>query len=289
MDENNTPPSSAAANPALEVDLDKVIRDKSPRLARLLPRFVISWLKRTIHQDQVNHVLRNFGHLEPLEFVRATLDYMDIRYRAVGLENVPPEGRYFFVSNHPFGGLDGLMLVEELNARFGPTKVIVNDLLMHLRPLAPLFIPVNKHGRQKADYARIFREELMSPDHIASFPAGICSRRSGGVVCDKPWHASFVKNAIESRRDVVPVFFEGRLSNFFYNLASLRTRLGIKTNLEMLFLVDEMFSQEGQSFSIVFGKPVPWQEMAAEGTPARWAERIRGMAYALEKNIPQNA
>lgn len=272
----------------IEVDLDKVIRDKSPALACWMPGFVRSWLRRTIHQDQVNYVLRTFGHLEPLEFIRATLEYMQVRYRAVGLENVPAGGRYFFVSNHPFGGLDGMMLVELLNTHFGSSKIIVNDLLMNLKPLAPVFIPVNKYGPQKADYARVFREELQSPGQIATFPAGICSRRHRGVVSDLAWRSSFVKNAIDSRRDVVPVFFQGHLSNFFYNLCSFRKKLGIRANLETFYLVDEMFSQAGQSFDIVFGKPVPWRELAEGATPAQWAEKIRRMVYDLEKNIAGN-
>lgn len=275
-----------SGEPVLTVDLEKVIREKNARLARLLPRFVVSWLKRKIHQDQVNDILTRFGGLESLEFVRATLDYMNIRYRAVGLENVPAGGRYLFVSNHPFGGLDGMMLAELLNRHFGPTKIIVNDVLMHLKPLAPLFIPVNKYGRQLSDYALTFREELAAPGHVATFPAGICSRRRKGVVSDLAWRPSFVKNAIEYRRDVVPIFFPGKLSDFFYNFASIREKLGVRSNPELFFLVDEMFRQSGQFFNIVCGKPVSWEQMVSGGTPAKWALRIRQMTYDLEKNIP---
>ena len=232
-------------NDILQVDLDKVIADKNPRLARLLPRFLKRYLKRIIHQDEINHVLRSFSHQTPVEFIRSTLSYMEISYRAVGLEQLSDQGRYLFVSNHPFGGMDGMMLCDELDKRFGSGRIIVNDILMNLKPLAPLFVPVNKHGRQNSDYLRFFREALASDDQIATFPAGLCSRRIDGKVCDTKWKSSFVKNAIESQRDIVPVFFEGRLSNFFYNLSSLRKRLGIKANIEMIYLPDEMFSQHG--------------------------------------------
>ena len=268
-------------NDILQVDMDKVIADKNPRLARLLPRFLKRYLKRIIHQDEINHVLRSFSHQTPVEFIRSTLSYMEISYRAVGLEQLSDQGRYLFVSNHPFGGMDGMMLCDELDKRFGSGRIIVNDILMNLKPLAPLFVPVNKHGRQNSDYLRFFREALASDDQIATFPAGLCSRRIDGKVCDTKWKSSFVKNAIESQRDIVPVFFEGRLSNFFYNLSSLRKRLGIKANIEMIYLPDEMFSQHGRHFDIHFGAPVPWQELAAAGSASHNAQRIREMVYAM--------
>ena len=268
-------------NDILQVDLDKVIADKNPRLARLLPRFLKRYLKRIIHQDEINHVLRSFSHQTPVEFIRSTLSYMEISYRAVGLEQLSDQGRYLFVSNHPFGGMDGMMLCDELDKRFGSGRIIVNDILMNLKPLAPLFVPVNKHGRQNSDYLRFFREALASDDQIATFPAGLCSRRIDGKGCDTKWKSSFVKNAIESQRDIVPVFFEGRLSNFFYNLSSLRKRLGIKANIEMIYLPDEMFSQHGRHFDIHFGAPVPWQELAAAGSASHNAQRIREMVYAM--------
>lgn len=268
-------------NDILQVDLDKVIADKNPRLARLLPRFLKSYLKRIIHQDEINHVLRSFSHQTPVEFIRSTLSYMKISYRAVGLEQLPMQGRYLFVSNHPFGGMDGMMLCDELDKRFGSGRIIVNDILMNLKPLAPLFIPINKHGRQNSEYLRFFRDALASDDQIATFPAGLCSRRIAGKICDTKWKHSFVKNAIESQRDIVPVFFEGRLSNFFYNLSSFRKKIGIKANIEMIYLPDEMFSQKGRHFDIHFGKPIPWQELAASTSVSRTAQQIREMVYAL--------
>ena len=268
-------------NDILQVDLDKVIADKNPRLARLLPRFLKSYLKRIIHQDEINHVLRSFSHQTPVEFIRSTLSYMEISYRAVGLEQLPMQGRYLFVSNHPFGGMDGMMLCDELDKRFGSGRIIVNDILMNLKPLAPLFIPINKHGRQNSEYLRFFRDALASDDQIATFPAGLCSRRIAGKICDTKWKHSFVKNAIESQRDIVPVFFEGRLSNFFYNLSSFRKKIGIKANIEMIYLPDEMFSQKGRHFDIHFGKPIPWQELAASTSVSRTAQQIREMVSAL--------
>ena len=205
---------------------------------------------------------------------------MRIGYRSQGLDRLPSDGRYLFVSNHPFGGMDGMMLCAELSTRFSEVRIIVNDLLMNLRPLAPLFVPVNKHGRQNARYAQTLRDTLESNAQIATFPAGLCSRRHHGRVTDPRWKHSFVKNALESRRDIVPVRFDGELSSFFYNLSNLRSALGIRANIEMLYLPDEMFRQKGRHFEIRFGEPVRWQSLC--DAPAKvWAGRIRDMVYGL--------
>lgn len=268
-----------------KVDLNAVIRDKNPRLAKWLPRPLVSYLKRTIHEDEINHVLENYSSLPPVEFVRATLRYMDISYTAVGIERLDRNGRYIFASNHPFGGMDGMMLIDELYKYFGSGRIIINDILMNVGPMAPLFLPINKHGRQSAQYAHDLREALNSDIQIATFPAGLCSRRKNKVVCDTLWRPSFVKNAVSSERDVVPVYFEGRLSDFFYGLHNFRSALGIKANIEQLYLVDEMFSQRGKHFDIIFGEPVGWRELAA-GEPAKvWSERIKERVYALGNSV----
>ncbi len=265
----------------LTVDLEKVIADKNPALARWLPRFIIAYIKRIVHQDDVNRILRSYAQLPPVEFIRASLQDLQIRYSSVGIERLDPSGRYLFAANHPFGGMDGLMLLDELDRYFGPSRIIVNDLLMNIKPLAPLFVPINKHGRQNSTYARQMHEALEGPNQLATFPAGLCSRRTRGRIGDLDWKPSFIKNAIASHRDIVPVYFEGHLSNFFYNLANLRTFLGIKANLEMFYLVDELFKQQGHHFRIVYGDPIPWQQMAAQGSPREWCSEVRQRVYAL--------
>lgn len=268
-----------------KVDISEVIKEKNPKLAKWLPRPFISYLKRIIHEDEINHVLGNYSDLPPVEFVRATLKYMDVSYTSVGIERLDRNGRYIFAGNHPFGGIDGMMLIDELYKYFGSGRIIINDLLMNVKPMAPLFIPINKHGRQNSGYVQDLKDALMSDIQIATFPAGLCSRRKKKVVCDIAWKPSFIKNAISSKRDVVPVYFEGHLSNFFYRLHNFRSRLGVKANIEMLYLVDEMFSQKGKHFNIIFGEPVGWQELD-NGEPAKvWAGRIKERVYALKNSI----
>ena len=268
-----------------EIDIARVLAEKAPSLARHLPGFALRWLRRTIHEEDINYILRTFWELPPREFIHACFRTWGVTYSSEGLERLDPAGRYLFVSNHPFGGMDGMMLADELIGRFGDARVVVNDLLMHLEPLRPLWIPVNKHGAQSAAYARRYEEEFMGERPILTFPAGLCSRRIGGQVCDLPWKPNFLKKAYASQRQVVPVFVEGELSNFFYRVASLRKALVIKFNIEMLWLPDEMFSQGGKHFRIRFGEPLRMTELQAAGSLREQVEFVRKKTYFLKNSL----
>lgn len=266
----------------MRVDVRKVLQEKNPKLDRLLPGFVISYLRRIVHEDELNFYLENFSHLPSVDFIGACLDHMGIGYTVKGMDSLPSSGRYIFASNHPFGGLDGLMLAVRVHERFGDVRVVVNDILMNLGPLRQIFVPVNKHGRQNPDYYNMYKDAFASDIPIITFPAGLCSRRKKGVVKDLVWRPNFIKQAVANQRDVVPVYFEGELSDFFYRLSNLRTGLGIKANIEMLYLADEMFKQRGRTFTIHIGEPVPWQSF--EGRPVREStDQVRGMVYSFCK------
>ena len=243
------------------IDIGAVLAEKAPRLARWVPGFVLRWLRRTIHEPEINYILEHYWNLPPQEFIRACFREWQVTYSVEGLEKLDPKGRYLFASNHPFGGMDGMMLADKLIDRFGDARVVVNDLLMHLEPLRPLWIPVNKHGSQNSLYARKFDEEFFGELPILTFPAGLCSRCIGGEVTDLPWKTNFLKKAYASQRQIVPVFVEGRLSNFFYRVDRIRRMLGVKFNIEMLWLSDEMFSQKGKHFRILVGDPIPVAEL----------------------------
>ena len=267
----------------MKVDIKEVLRGKSPALARV--PFLVRYLRRIIHEEEINSHLENFSHLDSIGFIHESLAQMQISYSAVGMEKLDPNGRYIFASNHPFGGLDGLMLADTVSEYFGDARVVVNDLLMHVAPLRQIFIPINKHGRQSGEYSKLYNDAFASAMPIITFPAGLCSRRVKGQVRDSEWKPSFIKQAVASERDIVPVYFDGCLSNFFYRLSNLRTRLGVKANIEMLYLADEMFKQRGRHFDIMIGDPVPWQSLSAGGKQAKEsAQGIRTLAYNLKKN-----
>jgi len=276
---------SKTAGEPLQIDVEEVLRTKNPSLAKAVPGFLIRYLSRIIHQDDINMILRDHGHLRDTDFIRASLETMGISYTVSGSGNIPSSGRYFFVSNHPLGGLDGLVFMNELGKYYSDIKFPVNDLLMNLKNLSGIFLPVNKHGAQAKDAIRLLEETFASDSQILYFPAGLCSRKKAGSVRDLKWHKTFITKAIQHKRDVIPAYFSGRNSDFFYNLSNLRTALGIKANIEMLFLPHEMFSQKEKSISLAFGEKIPWQTFDSSKSHSGWAEWVMSKTYELESAI----
>lgn len=267
------------------IDVDKIIASKNPRLKKFLPKFILSYLKRIVHQDEINGILRRHGHKQGLEFVNSSLKDLGITYRVYGIENLKIDGRYLFASNHPLGGLDGLIMMSEMGRHYDNIKFVVNDLLLSVKQLEPLFIPVNKFGRQSAEYAAKIEAAYASDAQVLYFPAGLCSRKINGQILDLEWHKNFIQKAIKHQRDVVPVYFSGRNSEFFYNLANLRAKLGIKVNLEFIYLVDEMFRQKNRKIDIVIGEPIPYQTFDKSRTLNEWALMIRNKSYELAEEL----
>lgn len=268
-------------NNILSVDIEKVIRGKSQKLADRLPRFVLNYIKKTIHQDEINRLLLENREYTGVEFASHILKDLDVSYRVHFSGKRPaPDGRYIFVSNHPLGGLDGMILISYIGSSFGDVKFIVNDLLMYIRPLAPVFVPVNKYGRMRHDNTRMFQETFDSDSQILYFPAGLCSRLIKGKVTDLDWKKTFVTKAIESRRDIIPMFFSGENSRRFYRLANLRKKLGIKVNIETFLLPDEMFRKKGSAFDLYIGEPIPYTALTGEHTHKEWCDIIRQTSYA---------
>lgn len=276
---------SPAANDVIQIDVERVLYSKNPALKKAMPGFVIRYLKRIVHQDELNEFLRLSGHLKNAEFIKAGLEFFNIRYNVSGSENIPDSGRYIFVSNHPLGGLDGLVFIYELSKYFSDLKFPVNDILMNITNLSGIFLPVNKHGAQGREAARMIEEAYASESQILYYPAGLCSRKKKGIIRDLQWHKSFISKSIQYKRDIVPAFFSGRNSNFFYNLSNFRNFLGIKANIEMLYLVDELFKQKGKEIDLIFGKAIPWQTFDNSKTTPEWAEWVKEKSYDLNRFI----
>ena len=267
-----------------QIDIKQVLRQKAPSVARKIPGFMVDYLIRTVHQDELNEILRRYHDKDGVAFMQELIGYFDLNLELVNEENIPAEGRYIFASNHPLGGLDGICLSAIIGGRFdGKIRYMVNDLLLYLSNLRSIFVPINKHGAQGKKNAELIEKAYASDNQIITFPAGLCSRKQNGKIQDTEWKKSFIQKAVEYRRDIVPVFFEGRNSNFFYRLANIRKALGIKMNYEMIYLPDEMFKSKHKTYSIHFGKPIPWQTFDSSRKPAEWAEWVKEIVYNLKK------
>jgi 1-acyl-sn-glycerol-3-phosphate acyltransferase len=274
-------------NDIQKIDVGKILYSKNTSLIKVIPEFVVNYLRRIVHQDDLNVFLEKCGHLKDAELIEAGLKHFEIKYKVYGSWNIPETGRNIFVSNHPLGGLDGLVFIYEISKYFPDIKFPVNDILTNLKNLSGIFLPVNKHGAQGKDAARRIEEAYSSGSQILYFPAGLCSRKKRGVIKDLQWHKSFITKAIRHKRDIVPAYFSGRNSNFFYNLSNIRKFLGLKANVEMLYLADEMFKQKDKEIRLVFGKIIPWETFDKTRSALEWADWVKSKSYELESIISE--
>lgn len=266
------------------IDIEKILRDKMGKKARYVPRFVISWLKKIIHEDEVNRFLWENRKLEGTEWLTACVQYLDMTLDIVGAENLPDkhDGKlYTFVSNHPLGGQDGVSLGSIIGQHYdGKFRYLVNDLLLNLPGLKPVSIGINKTGRQSRDFPRMVEAGFNSDNHLLMFPAGLNSRKLNGEIHDLPWKKTFITKSVETHRDVVPIHFSGRNSKRFYRIAKFSDRW-LPFNLAMLFLVDEMYRNVGKTFRITVGEPIPWQTFNKTKSPMEWAKFVEDRVYGL--------
>ena len=266
----------------------------------MIPGFVFNYLRKITHQEEINGYIYKNRNLFGLDFIDAILTEFgvksDIAISQSLLPSYPPtllpseilshiispSGRYIIASNHPLGGMDGMALIREVGKFRKDIVFPVNDLLMNLPGLQPLFIPINKHGKNTENIG-IIEQTFTSDKVILYFPAGLVSRKhKGGVIKDLDWKKTFITKAKKHHRDIIPVFITGRNSDFFYNLSRWRTKLGIKANLEMLYLVDEMVKQKGKTLKMIFGEPISYSFFDKSKSDVQWAQFVKDKVYSLQ-------
>lgn len=267
------------------INLDKIIASKSPKLYRKIPKFLLNYLKKTIHQDELNEILEINEDKYGVDFMLGVVKYFGLKLEVHGLDELPTDSRFIFVSNHPLGGLDGICLSAIIGQKYDhKIKYLVNDLLYYIENLKEIFIPINKYGSQSRQTSLQIIEAFKSDNQIITFPAGLCSRKLNGQISDLEWGKMFIQKAIEHKRDVVPIYFEGHNSNFFYSLANLRKKLGVKFNFETVYLPDEMFKNKKKTFVIHFGKPISWTVFDKSKSAKDWTLFVRNISDNLNQN-----
>ncbi len=262
------------------VDIEQLFRGKNPGVAKMIPGFVYGYLRKVIHENEINDFLFKNKNLVGLDFVAATLNMFGVIVTSSGAENIPKQERALLASNHPLGGLDGLALMHEVGKTRKDIVFPVNDLLMFLPQMRPLFIPINKHG-SNADNIKIMQQTFESGKLILYFPAGLVSRKQKTGIRDLVWKKTFVAKSKQYKRDIVPVFIDGTNSGKFYNLANFRKIIKLKANIEMLYLPDEMFKQRGKKVHIIFGQPIPYETFDKRYNNMVWSEKVKNYVYSL--------
>lgn len=270
--------------PLMKLDIEEVLKMKAPRYYKFIPGFIINWLKRVICQDQLNNLLENNKGKTGVDFATGILKDLGIKINIEGKENIPEDGRFIFASNHPLGALDGLAIISYLGEKYnGNIKFLVNDILMAIKPLNDVFLPINKHGGQAKKAIQTINHTYAGNDQIIIFPAGLCSRNlKGKIIEDLRWQKGFISKSVEYKRDIIPVYFEGYNSRFFYRLGKIRRRLGIKINIEMIYLPSEIFKSINNEYTIWFGSPIKWENFAESKDLLYAADKVKKIVYNLK-------
>lgn len=264
------------------IQVKEVIRNKSPKLAKWIPKPLMKYLERTIHQDDINDIMYRFRDLKGLDFVDALIDDLGVDVVLEGKENIPLDDSVIFASNHPLGGLDGIAFMQAIGRVRRDVKFLVNDILMNVVNLEPLFVGVNKIGGQNKNAVSVIEQAYASDHALLVFPAGLVSRKIDGNIVDLEWKKSFVSKAKKYKKDIIPVYIDGKNSNFFYNLSKWRNKLGVKFNIEMLYLVDEFFAQRNQRVTIRVGERISYEKFTTSKSEKQWAAEVKQLVYELK-------
>lgn len=267
------------------LDVGKAFESKNPKLYKRIPRGIIRWIEKLIHQEAMNGFMEENINASSIEFATNAIPFFQTTVKVIDEENVPRKGRYIVVSNHPLGGLDGLTLISVIGKYRSDIKFPVNDLLMQITPMKDVFVPINKHGKNSLEYARQLNDIFASDELVLYFPAGLCSRKINGEIVDLEWKKTIITKAKQYKRDIIPVFFAGKNSDRFYNIAKWRKKLGIKANIEMVFLPDEAFRQKGNELITIFGKPISHEQFDHSKNEKEWVLWLREQVYNLKNRL----
>ena len=264
------------------IDVKKVIHDKNPKLLKRLPRFIVSYLQKILHEKDVNEFIYEHRNDSPIEFCLSVMRKFNIQVTSEGHENIPKEEGAVLAMNHPLGGMDAMALVTVLHEIRPDIKFVVNDVLLHLENLQPIFVGVNKHGKNAAQSLRKVDETFASDQLLCIFPAGLVSRKQKGEVKDLKWRKTFISRSKKYNKSIIPVYIEGSLSKFFYNLYTVRNTLGIKANIEMLYLVNELYKQNDKRITIKFGPALNASNFDKSKSDDEWAQFVKEKVYELK-------
>lgn len=270
------------------ISVERSFHDKFPRLAegraRGIAQPVVALLRRIACEERINAALREVGPCAGFGFVERVLEQLQVSYSVANTdrENIPVEGRVVIVANHPLGALDALALIDLVGSVRRDVKVLANDVLLQLGPLAPLLLPLPVFGAGSAlggvreAYRALEREQA-----LIVFPAGEVSRVRPNGVRDAGWSAGFARLALKTSAPVLPVHIEARNSPMFYGLSMLARPLA------SLLLAREMFGAARTRIGLQVGELVPASVLAGLARDAvRIAYHMRRHVYRLPRRRP---
>ncbi len=275
---------NTASEKTFHVDVEKIIRSQKNQFIKNLPNFAVKYIKKVTREKELNKIVDYAGNTEGIDFIKKCTDYMNITYNVYGKENIPPEGRFIFAGNHPLGGFDFFAAILSVHDNYKNIKAIANEMLMQVKPLRNIFLPVNVFGNSsKAAKEEILKAMASEECQIMIFPAGEVARKHNGKLDDGKWHRSFIRNAVEFKRDIIPLYIDAENSEKFYRVAKIRRTLRLKTDIELFLLPQELVKQKNKVINVTFGKPISYNTFDKSKELIEWAQEIKKIVYNLKK------
>lgn len=250
---------------------------------RLKTEVLAKAVMRLFKLNQVNKLYAKAATAEdPIAFINQILSQIDVQYHVPekDLLNIPKEGSFITVSNHPYGGIDGLILMGIIGERRPDFKVMANYLLERIDPLKPMLLPVNPFDSSVSS-TKSFAGVRMAMKHVRNgqalgiFPAGEVSSLHGKSITDNAWSPSVIKFLHHAGVPIVPIYFGGS-NSFLFHLLGL-----INPILRTARLPGELFNKQNQTIEVRIGKPIKPSELSKFADVNQFGRYLRSKTYAL--------
>ena len=240
-------------------------------------------LMKALQISTLNKIYDKNKHLSELEFLNAILDEFQIKFEIPeeDLKRLPKDGAYITVSNHPLGGIDGILLLKLMLEREPNFKIIANFLLHRIEPMKPYIMPVNPFDDHKDVKSSVIGiketlRHLRDGKPLGMFPAGeVSTYKDGKIMVDKPWEEGAIKVIRKAQVPVVPIYFHAKNSRFFYFLSK------ISDTLRTAKLPSELLTQKNRVIKVRIGKPISVAEQNEYETIEAYSEFLRKKTYML--------
>ena len=244
-------------------------------------------LMKVLKISALNKLYDNNKHMNDLSFLNGLLDDLRIKFEIPeeDFKRLPKEGAYITISNHPLGGVDGILLLKLMLEREPNFKIIANFLLHRAVPLKPYIMPVNPfetHKDAKSSVIGIketFRH-LSDGKPLGMFPAGeVSAYKDGKLMVDKPWEEGAIKVIRKAQVPVVPIYFHAKNSRLFYFLSK------ISPSLRTAKLPSELFTHKDRVIKVRIGNPISVKEQNEYTKFEDYAEFLRKKTYLLANSF----
>ena len=267
------------------IDIDKILKENAPK-SRYVPKPIINWLKRFLHEEELNDIVDKTKHLEGLEWAQGVLDYFNIKLQVHHEQYASLPGRFIFVPNHNLGGLDGLAIFSILRKYHKAARSLSNSFLLAIPNTRSLIVPVSSKTNSTKDFLTKVDDLYASAEQVLVFPAGIVAQKINGKLQDPPWSKSFVAKAIQHKRWIVPIYMDTKNQPKYYRFYKFRKFISklTGTNIERFFLLRQSFTHYNNTFCINIGKPFSYELFDKTKDHYQWAQSVKEHVYRLGLN-----